>query len=163
MNALDEAVREFLALKRIAVVGVSRAGDQPANLVFRKLAATGHQVFPVNPNADRVEGSTCYPDVGSIPGGVDGAVVVTTPEVALAVVENCAAAGVGSLWFHRSFGGGSVSQKAVERCRELGVRAIPGACPMMYCEPIDLGHKCMRWLAGATGRLPQPVRPGAAR
>lgn len=157
MSTLDDAVHEFLALGRVAVVGVSRSSDQPANLIFRKLKSGGRKVFPVNPNAETLEGERCYPDVGSVPGGVEGAVIVTTPEVACAVVDDCAAAGVERVWLHRSFGQGSVSPEVIERCRQRGVRAIPGACPMMYCEPVDPGHKCIRFLARWTGKLPQPL------
>lgn len=157
MSILDQAARDFLALDRVAVVGVSRSGDQAANLIYRKLKGGDRHVFPVNPNADTVEGDTCYPDVGSIPGGVEGAVIVTTPEVACSVVDECAAAGVKRVWLHRAFGQGSVSEEAIERCRRSGVQAIPGACPMMYCEPVDPGHKCMRFFSRVTGKLPRPL------
>jgi hypothetical protein len=26
---------------------------------------------------------------------------------------------------------------------------------MMFCQPVDVGHKCMRWLLGVTGKLPK--------
>jgi hypothetical protein len=57
---------------------------------------------------------------------------------------------------HRSFGTGSVSEEAVNLCREKGIEVIPGACPMMFCEPVDFGHRCMRWLLKVTGGLPAP-------
>lgn len=25
------------------------------------------------------------------------------------------------------------------------LRHIVGGCPLMFCDPIDFGHKCMRW------------------
>ena len=162
MSHLDQAAREFLTLGRVAVVGVSRSGDQPANLIYRKLKTGDRQVFAVNPNAKTVEGDACFPDIASIPDGVDGAVIATHPDIASAVVDECAAAGIRQIWLHRSFGPGSVSVEAVERCRQLGLRAIPGACPMMYCEPVDPGHKCIRFLARITGKLPRPVEPSAA-
>lgn len=34
------------------------------------------------------------------------------------------------------------------------VGAIAGACPMMYGPTADFGHRCMRWVMGATGQLP---------
>ena len=42
MCALETVVREFLATPRIAVAGVSRDPQQAANLVYRKLKASGH-------------------------------------------------------------------------------------------------------------------------
>ncbi len=157
MSDLQKAVGDFLALERIAVVGVSRDPNQPANLVFRKLRGSGHAVFAVNPNVERIGGDVCYPNVRAIPGGVRGAVIATRPEIAAAIVDDCAAAGVEQVWFHRSFGTGSVSPEAVERCRKHGLAAIPGACPMMFCEPVDTGHKCIRWMLRFTGGLPKPL------
>lgn len=158
MNELQKAVAEFLVLRRIAVVGVSREGTSPANLIYRKLEATGHQVFAVNPKTQQVEGDPCYPNLASIPGGVEGAVIVTPPEAAASVVDECAAVGVTQVWIHRSFGQGSVSDEAIERCREHGIGVIPGGCPMMYCAPVDPGHACMRGLLRLTGGLPKPRR-----
>jgi uncharacterized protein len=156
MNELEQAVAEFLALKRIAVAGVSRDGTSPANLIYRKLELSGHEVFAVNPKAPQVEGDRCYPDLPSIPGGVEGAVIVTRPEVTASVVDACAAIGVRQVWLHRSFGQGSVSEDAVERCRQHGITVIPGGCPMMHCAPVDRGHACMRMLLRLTGGLPVP-------
>ena len=60
MSTLREAADEFLAQHRIAVAGVSRDGKQSANLIYRRLKDSGHEVFAVNPNADTVEGDRCY-------------------------------------------------------------------------------------------------------
>ena len=154
---LEEAVRDFLAQKRIAVAGVSRSKTEAANAIFRKLRDGGHEVFAVNPNAESVEGGACYPRLAEIAGGVDAVVIATHPKVAAAVVGECAELGIGRVWMHRSFGRGSVSEEAVALCEEKGIRVIPGGCPMMYCAPVDVGHKCIRWLLGVTGRLPKPA------
>src|SRR3954449_7413584 len=74
---LRDAAEEFLAQRRIAVAGVSRDPKQPANLIYRRLRDTGHDVFAVNPAATEVEGDPCVPTVRDIPGGVDGVVIVT--------------------------------------------------------------------------------------
>jgi hypothetical protein len=80
-TALEGKVHDFLAQKRIAVAGVSRDNSHhPAgNLIYRRLKETGHDVFPVNPHLQTFEGDRCYPDVPSIPGGVDGVVIITRP------------------------------------------------------------------------------------
>jgi len=156
-TTLATKVQDFLAQKRIAVVGVSRDnGHHPAaNLIYRRLKQTGHQVFAVNPNVPTFDGDRCYPDVQAIPGGVDGAVIVTRPEITARVVRDCSAAGVRRIWMHQSFAkGSSVSPEAVEHCRQNGITVIAGACPMMYGPNVDFGHACMRWMLGLTGGLP---------
>lgn len=155
MPPLKEAVDEFLSRKRIAVVGVSRSSSQAANMVYRNLRKADYDVFAVNPNADEVEGDTCYQDLKSIPGGVEAAVIATTPEVADAVVRDCAEQGISLVWLHRSFGGGSVSQEAADFCRDNGIRVIAGGCPNMFLRGADIGHKCMRWALSLTGGLPK--------
>lgn len=157
MPTLEETVGDFLAQKRIAVAGVSRRGREAANLIYRKLRSRGYLVFAINPNSEEVEGDICYPDLKSIPGGVDGIVIATHPKVTDQIVRECAELGISRMWIHRSFGNGSVSEAAVDFCRENNLTVIPGGCPMMYCEPVDIGHKCMRWVLNLTGGLPKQV------
>ena len=157
MPTLKEAVEDFLAQKRIAVVGVSRDSRQAANLVYRGLRKASYEVFAVNPNADQVEGDTCFHDLRSIPGGVAGVVVATTPAIAEEVVRACAEQGISRVWMHRSFGGGSVSEDAAEYCRAHGITVIVGGCPRMFLPGADFGHRCMRWALNLTGSLPKQV------
>ena len=157
-TTLEAKVHDFLAQKRIAVAGVSRDNRQHAagNLIYRRLKATGHDVIPVNPHMSTFGGERCYPDLQSIPGGVDGVVVITRPEITEQIVRQCDAAGVRRVWMHQSMGkkASSVSPAAVEYCRQHGISAIAGACPMMYGDGVDLGHRCMRLVLGLTGGLP---------
>lgn len=157
MMTMIEAAKDFLAQKRIAVVGVSRQPNQAANFIFRKLRGAGHEVIPVNPRAAELEGVTCYPDLKAIPGGVTAVVVSTPPAAAEAVVRECADLGILRIWLHRSFGQGSVSDGAVRVAQERKLTLIPGGCPAMFCEPVDLGHKCLRWFLKVTGGLPKGV------
>ena len=157
MTALETKVHEFLDQKRIAVVGVSRADSAhpAANLIYQRLKKTGHEVFAVNPNLQTFADDRCYPDVKAIPGGVDGAVIITRPETTEKIVRDCGDAGIYRVWMHESMArGSSVSPKAVEYCRQHGISVIAGACPMMFGEGVDFGHACMRWILGVTGKLP---------
>jgi predicted CoA-binding protein len=157
MATLQEAVDDFLSQKRLAAAGVSRSGNAAANGIFRKLRDAGYEVYPTNPKAEEVEGVPCYPDLKSIPEGIDGVVVATHPDMTEQVVRESVEIGVTRLWLHRSFGQGSVSDAAVELARENNINIIPGGCPMMFVEPVDIGHKCIRWFTGLTGSLPKEV------
>ncbi len=157
MATLREKVEDFLGQKRIAVAGVSRTKNDAANMIYRKLRKTGYEVFAINPNAETAEGDTCYPDLKSLPEKADGVVIVTRPEVTGEIVQQCAELGIPRIWMHRSFRflGGSVSDEAVRLCNEKGITVIAGGCPMMFCEPVDFAHKCMRGLLRLTGGLPE--------
>jgi uncharacterized protein len=157
MQTLREAAEEFLAQQRIAVAGVSRDARQPANLIYRRLRDTGHDVFAVNPNAEAVEGDPCFREMGDIPGGVDGVVVVVPPDAVERVVSQSAAAGVPRVWLHRGLGPGSSSEPAVALCHERGIKVIPGGCPNMFGATSDPGHRCMRAVLQATGKIPRRV------
>ena len=156
-TSLDTKINDFLAQKRIAVAGVSRnKSDHPVgNLIYQRLKSTGHDVFPVNPHRQTFEGDRCYPELQSIPGGVDGVVIITRPEITDKIVHDCSDAGVRRVWMHQSVGkGSSVSPEAVEYCRQHDISVIAGACPMMYGPGADVGHTCMRWFLKLTGGLP---------
>src|SRR3712207_2678188 len=112
MPTLRHAAEEFLATKRIAVAGISRDPKQPANLVYRRLRDSGHEVFAVNPNAEEVEDARAYPSVGAIGDRVDGVVVVTPPDAVVGVVRDAVAAGCERVWLHRGLGPGSSSPEA---------------------------------------------------
>ena len=157
MATLQEAVDDFLSQKRLAVAGVSRSGNEAANGIFRKLRDAGYEVYPTNPKAKEVEGVPCYRDLKSIPDGIDRVVVATHPDMTEEVVRESVEIGVTHLWLHRSFGQGSVSDAAVKLARENNINIIPGGCPMMFVEPIDIGHKCIRLFTGLTGSLPKEV------
>ena len=157
-TTFDMKVHDFLAQKRIAVAGVSREkSDHPVgNLVYQRLKTTGHEVFPVNPYMQTFEGHPCYRNLQSIPGGVDGVVIITRPEITEQIVRDCHDAGVRRVWMHQSLAkGSSVSPTAVEYCRQHDIDVIAGACPMMYGDGVDFGHACMRWILRLTGGLPR--------
>ena len=156
-TTLEARVEDFLAQKRIAIAGVSRQNSRhPAgNLIYRRLKKSGHDVFAVNPHMQTFEGDRCYPDLQSIPGGVDGVVIITRPETTERIVRDCSDAGVRRVWMHQSLGkGSSVSPKAVEYCHQHDMTVIAGACPMMYGADVDFGHTCMRFILKLTGGLP---------
>jgi predicted CoA-binding protein len=155
-KTFEAKVQDFLAQKRIAVAGVSGDGSRhPAgNAIYRRLKGLGREVFAVNPSLETFEGDACYPDLMSIPGGVDGVVIVTRPATTEAIVRQCGEAGVARVWMHESSAKtSSVSPAAVDECRLAGIEVIAGACPMMYGENVDFGHKCMRWMLKLSGGL----------
>ncbi len=159
MPSLEETVEEFLAQEHIAITGISRTKPNAANGVYQKLRDKGYQVYPVNPNAEEFQGDPCYPDLKSIPVQVGAVFIGNRAELAEAIVRECAELGIGRVWMHRSFKalGTSVSEPAVEFCKENNIAVIPGGCPMWFVEPVDFGHKMIRWINKMTGGTPQPA------
>ena len=145
MAPVKQAASEFLAKNRIAVTGVSRTPkDHGSNIVYKRLRDRGYQVFAINPNTGQVEGDRCYPDLKSVPGGVEAVVIGTRPETAEATMRECADLGIKHVWMHRGPGTGSVSAAATKYGRQHGITVIDGGCPLMFNPTADFGHKMMR-------------------
>ncbi len=158
MQSIKEAATEFLAEKRVAVTGVSRKPEgHGSNVVYQRLRQRGYEVFAVNPNAEQVEGDTCYHDLKSIPGGVDWVVIGTKPETAEETMRECVDLGITRVWMHRGPGAGSVSESATEYGRQHGIKVIDGGCPCMFDPTADGGHKMMRFVFTLTGNVPRHV------
>lgn len=155
---IQDAAREFLEHRRIAVTGVSHAPHgHGSNAVYVRLRDHGYEVFAVNPNHEVAEGDPTYPDLAAIPGGVDAVVIGTRPEHALATMKEAVALEIGTVWMHRGFGAGSVSAEATELGRAHGVRVIDGGCPLMFGLPSDPAHRAMCRLLTMTGTVPRTV------
>jgi predicted CoA-binding protein len=155
---IQEATSEFLANKRVAVTGVSRhPKGHGSNVVYKRLRDRGYEVYPVNPNADEVEGDRCYHDLRSLPDGVDAVVIGTRPEVAEQTMRECAEVGVKHVWMHRGPGAGSVSKPAAAYGRRQGIAVIDGGCPCMFGPTADFGHKAMRVVFTMSGNVPREV------
>ena len=146
MQSIQTAASAFLANRRVAVTGVSRHPENHgSNAIYRRLRERGYDVFAVNPNATQVEGDRCYPDLKSIPGGVEAVVIATRPELALDTMRECADLGIRHVWMHRGPGLGSVSAAATELGRQHGITVIDGGCPLMFAPTADFGHRLMRF------------------
>jgi len=151
MAKIDTLVQDFLAQKKIAVVGVSDKRETGCNLAYRKFKETGYTVSAVNPRLTAFEGDPCYPDLKSIPEKPEAVFILTNPQVTEQVVQQCVDLGIQRVWMHCMMGTKpglaanmtSVSQDAVRLCRENGITVIPGSCPNQFLKP-DFGHALMR-------------------
>ena len=128
-----------------------------SNAVYQRLRDRGYQVYAINPKADEIEGDKCYPDLASVPDGVEAVVIGTRPETAEATMRECDDLGIRYVWMHRSFGAGSVSDAATEYGRTHGITVIDGGCPLMFEPTADAGHKMMRFVFTRTGKVPKQV------
>jgi hypothetical protein len=80
-------------------------------------------------------------------------------------VRQCVEAGTPRVWMHCPLGStrkaatkwaaksSSVSEEAVSLCRRNNISVITGACPMMFCKPVDPAHALMRCVLRLFGGL----------
>lgn len=161
MAKIDTLVGNFLAQKRIAIVGVSDKRETGCNLNYQKFKDNGYQVYAVNPHIAQYKGDACYPDLKSIPEKPDAVFILANPGVTDQIVRECVDLGIKHVWMHCVMGTKpglaagitSVSPAAVELCKTNGIAVIAGSCPNQFLKP-DFGHATMRGLWHMLGFMP---------
>jgi acyl-CoA synthetase (NDP forming) len=90
------SLRPLFEPRSVALIGASAdpksISARPLRLL-RQLGFSG-QIYPVNPKYTDLQGLRVYPSIGAVPERVDLALVVVPAPSVLAVLEECAAAGV---------------------------------------------------------------------
>ena len=144
MKTNEELVRQIDQLFHpgsVAVVGAPR--ELKAGKVF--LMALLDQkfpgaIYPVNPEADEIDGLKAYPSVSAIPGQVDLAIVLVPRLQALDAVRECGRKGVkGAVLFtagYKETGSDEGRALEAELAREaaaLGIRLLGPNCMGLYC------------------------------
>ena len=143
------SIEAFLAEPAMAVVGVSRSGKGFGNAAARELRRKGYRIFPINPQADLIDGERCYRSFPALPEPVRAALVVVPPADALNVVREAAKAGITRVWLQQ----GAQSPLVNLACDELGLDAIAGECILMFAKPTGV-HKAHRFVWQLMGKLP---------
>jgi len=164
-NVSLETIEDFLAQKRIAMVGISREPRSFSITLFEELCRRGYDVVPVNPGTPNVLGHRCFARVQDIQPPVEGALLMTSPDVTDKVVTDCAEAGIPRVWMYCAGGKGAVSKSAAVFCQERGIAVIPGQCPFMFLPNAAAFHRFHGFVRKITGRYPrraqhQDIRAG---
>jgi predicted CoA-binding protein len=147
-------VSEFLAQRRIALVGVSRNPKDFSRMLFREMCDRGYDMVPVNPAVGEVESRRCFGRLQEIDPPAEGALVMTAPRDTERVVRDCVEAGVHRVWMHRGGGQGAVSTEAAEFCHKNGIDLVEGYCPFMFLPKTQFVHRVHRFLLKLLGRYP---------
>ncbi|MBI4933726.1 MAG: CoA-binding protein [Actinobacteria bacterium] len=151
---VDTALAQrFLAEHRIVMIGATDDPKKFGSTIFRALVEHGHEVVPVNPRHQQVDGVVCVPDLQSVQGEVTAALVMLTGPAALQAVRDCVHRPVDMVWLFRGAGSpGALSSEAVSLCEANGVQVVAGACPLMFLSPVTGAHHAhlaVRRFAGA--------------
>ena len=145
-----KTIEDFLAQKKIAVIGVSRKKTKFGNAIYKALKQKGYQVFPVNPHINVFEGDTCYPDLFSLPEKVDAVVINVPPVQTEKVVREAKEAGINKVWLQQ----GSQSEDAVKHCEENNIDCVSNECILMFAQPSAFIHRAHKWVWNVLGKLP---------
>jgi len=126
----------FFNPKSVAMVGVSHHKGKVGYEILANMIAAGYEgeIFPVNPQADTIEGLKCYPDLLSI-GQVPELVVIIVPaRIVPAVMRQCAKIKVKSVIIitagFKEVGkeGIELEKQIVQIAKRAGIRLIGPNC-----------------------------------
>jgi predicted CoA-binding protein len=144
------SIQDFLAKKKLAVIGVSRDTQQFSRRAYDFLKTNGFEVYPVNPNAEKIEDDKCYPSIKSLPEKVDRALVLLPPEKTMEVLPEIANAGIKNIWLQQQ----TESPQAIQFCKDHNINVVYGQCIFMFAEPVATFHRVHRWIKKVTHTLP---------
>jgi uncharacterized protein len=148
-------IDDFLAAKRLAIVGVSRNPKDFTRTLFSEFRRRGYDVVPVTPLTSELDGLRCYAQVQDIAPPVEGALLLTSPAVTDSVVQDCASAGIRRVWMYRAGGAGAVSPNAIVFCELNGIQVVGGECPFMFLPQTGVVHRFHGFLRRLFGRYPR--------
>jgi predicted CoA-binding protein len=152
MVTLNE-IQKFLGPKKFAIAGASRNLKKFGGSIFKELSDAGFELYPVNPNAEEIQGVKCYKSVEELPPDVNHLFIVTpryeTEIIAMAAVKK----GIEMVWIQQN----SETPEAVKVIEDAGIPLIYKKCIMMFASPVKGVHRFHRFWVKTFGGYPKLV------
>jgi predicted CoA-binding protein len=124
-NPDDASLRALLGrIRTIAVVGLSPQPARPSYRVAQAMQRYGFRIVPVRPLVDSVLGEKAYATLADIPFKVDLVDVFRAAEHLPAIVEQCLALHLPSIWIQE----GIVHDAAARRAQSGGMSVVMDRC-----------------------------------
>ena len=152
MVTLNE-IKNFLAPRKMAIAGVSRNPKKFGGSIFKELLEKGFELYPVNPNAEEIQGIKCYKSVDDLPEDVEHLFIVTQKHETESVARAAVKKGMKMVWIQQQ----SDTPEAVKLIQDAGIPLIYKKCIMMFADPVKSVHGFHRFLVKAFGSYPKLV------
>lgn len=124
-NPDDASLRALLGrIRTIAVVGLSPRPARPSYRVAQAMQRYGFRIVPVRPLVDSVLGEKAYASLAEIPFKVDLVDVFRAAEHLPAIVEQCLALHLPSIWIQE----GIVADAAAHRAQTGSMTVVMDRC-----------------------------------
>jgi uncharacterized protein len=149
-----QQIDEFMAEKRLAMVGVSRNKDDYTRGLMRELLGRGIEVIPVNPKVEKIEERQCFARLQDIQPPVDTVMLMTGQAAIQAAADELIQAGVRRVWIGGEGGPGPEGQKAVQTLQERGITVISGYCMFMFLPGSAFFHRFHGFFKKVSGGMP---------
>lgn len=149
-----DVIRQFMAPKKMAVVGASRNPRKFGGSVIKELKDKSFELYPVNPHTDEIQGLKCYRTIESLPADVEHILLLTPKEETAAAAKQVVSRGARMVWIQQM----ADTPEAVQILEEAGIRVISKKCIFMFAEPVKGPHGFHRFLVKLFGAYPKPLR-----
>ncbi|MCP4144995.1 MAG: bifunctional acetate--CoA ligase family protein/GNAT family N-acetyltransferase [bacterium] len=155
--------------KSVVLIGASKRPSSVGAVIAHNLLSSGFKgtVMMVNPRHEKIEGSTSYPDVGSLPEVPELAVIATPPETVVKIVTELGERGTkAAIIISAGFGelekqqGKAMQQKLVDVARHYHIRLIGPNCLGILVPGIGL-NASFSHLNSTSGKLAFVSQSGA--
>lgn len=148
-------IQDFLAERRLAIVGVSRQPNDYSRAVLREFVKCGYDVIPVNPRAEEIEGKPCVGRLRDIQPPVTAVLFLTPTSTSDDLMQDCADSGAKKVWFRRKLRRDLHSSNTLSFCKEHKVTVIDGLCPLMFLPDTESFHRFHGLLLKLFGKYPR--------
>ncbi len=149
-----DQIRQFLAPKKLAVVGASRNPKKFGGTVMQELKDKAFELYPVNPNADSIQGFKCYRTIESLPDDVKHLLMVVPKSESVSVATQVADKGVKMVWVQQM----SDTPEAIKILEEAGISVISNKCILMFADPVKGPHQFHRFFVKLFGAYPKSAK-----
>jgi uncharacterized protein len=147
-------IEKFLGSRKIAIAGASRNQKKFGGSVLTKLKNKGFEVYPVNPNADEIQGLKCYSSVDGVPDEVKHLLIVTPRKETAKIVKEAIRKRMEMIWIQQM----SETPEAIRDIMEAGIPLIHKKCILMFVDPIIGPHQLHRFFVKLFGKYPKPAK-----
>ncbi len=152
MVTLNE-IQKFLEPRKFAIAGASRNLKKFGGSIFKELKENGFDLYPINPNAEDIQGVKCYKSVEELPAEVEYLFIVTPKYETEIIARAAIKKGIKMIWIQQE----SDTPEAVKIIEEAGIPLIYKKCIMMFASPVKSVHRFHRLLAKVFGSYPKKV------
>ncbi len=130
------AFESFFNPKSVAIVGASRQKGKVGYEILSNMVQAGYKgkIFPINPNAEAIDGIKCYPDLKSIGEVPDLVIIIVPANIVPEVMQQCTVIGVKSVIIitagFREVGkeGRDLEERVIQIAKRGGIRVIGPNC-----------------------------------
>ena len=116
--------RSIFSLKEIALIGMSTNANRPSHQIGFYLKEHGYNIYPVNPNYDKINELKCFSSLNEIKNNIDIVNIFRHPDYVLPIVNDSIKINPKVIWFQD----GVVNYEAIELAKKNGIPTIVDDC-----------------------------------